>query len=345
MSLLEIFLKPINWLYQGLIAWFPSIAENTSPQKHIFMRLEDNYISIELRDNKNIAKDKFKLIIDDSNENLNLPTWLKNSSLPSFLAISEDIVLHKTIELPSKAAINIETLLTFEVEKQSPFSIEDVYWDYKITEKNEEKIKAVLLMVPKREIDNIILHLPKYLSPISGGNLWLNSQAYWIRINHHTQNPINLIAPCLVVILLCLLITSLYIPKYKYDNAASDLYPSLEKLKEETGYLVEIELKNKNLREQSSFFLQKIGSRITTSQLLSSLSNSLPSHTWLDKLSLNGNELSFSGHSSSVSDLIPILISTNLFSDVQFSSPTVRNKKARKDRFHINAVLKTNNHG
>ena len=77
-----------------------------------------------------------------------------------FLGIPGDKVIFKRLSLPSPTEENLKEVLGFEMDRYTPFALEDVYFDFKIVKRDEEKkIIHVLLMVVKKEVVAYYLNL------------------------------------------------------------------------------------------------------------------------------------------------------------------------------------------
>lgn len=77
-----------------------------------------------------------------------------------FLGIPGSKVIFKNLSLPSPTEENLKEVLGFEMDRYTPFNLEDVYFDFKIVKRDEaRKIIHVLLMVVKKEVIDYYLKL------------------------------------------------------------------------------------------------------------------------------------------------------------------------------------------
>ena len=77
-----------------------------------------------------------------------------------FLGIPGSKVIFKRLSLPSPAEENLKDVLGFEMDRYTPFTLEDVYFDFKIVKRDEaKKLIHVLLMVIKKEVVEYYLKL------------------------------------------------------------------------------------------------------------------------------------------------------------------------------------------
>ena len=74
---------------------------------------------------------------------------------PRFLLLDETSVLRKELKLPAAAESNLQQVLTFEMDRQTPFRASEVYYTWKIlsSEKESGQIRVELFVVPRKPVD------------------------------------------------------------------------------------------------------------------------------------------------------------------------------------------------
>ena len=72
--------------------------------------------------------------------------------------LPRDWVLAKSLSLPLAALANLRQILGFELERESPFSASEVYWDYAVLRKDKARaqIDVALLVVPRKFVDPLL---------------------------------------------------------------------------------------------------------------------------------------------------------------------------------------------
>lgn len=89
---------------------------------------------------------------------------LRKSSVE--LRLARQNTLRRTVELPSPALENLREVLTFEMDRHTPFSASEVYFDYRVTKQNnQQKRITVDLLVASRDV------VDRALDQISGWGL------------------------------------------------------------------------------------------------------------------------------------------------------------------------------
>ena len=74
---------------------------------------------------------------------------------PRFLLLDELSVLRKELKLPAAAESNLSQVLTFEMDRQTPFRASEVYYTWKVlsSEKESGQIRVELFVVPRKPVD------------------------------------------------------------------------------------------------------------------------------------------------------------------------------------------------
>lgn len=87
-----------------------------------------------------------------------------------FLGIPGTKVIFKGLSLPSPTEENLREVLGFEMDRYTPFALEDVYFDFKIVKRDEARdLINVLLMVVKKDV------VEYYLKLLQGINITVRS--------------------------------------------------------------------------------------------------------------------------------------------------------------------------
>lgn len=80
-----------------------------------------------------------------------------------FLGIPGSKVIFKRITLPAPTEENLKEVLGYEMDRYTPFVLEDVYYDYKIVARDEahDSIQVLLMVVKKEVIDHYLTLLQR----------------------------------------------------------------------------------------------------------------------------------------------------------------------------------------
>ena len=79
----------------------------------------------------------------------------------TLLLLGEADVLGKTVTLPLAAERELDQALAFEMDRETPFAPEELYWDYRVTEADRQngRLQVRLSLVPKNVLDPLLADL------------------------------------------------------------------------------------------------------------------------------------------------------------------------------------------
>ena len=301
------------------------------------------------------SSDELLLHIEQSKENkTQMLEELFNSeaskeSLALNVHIDKSEVLTRQVSLPANTEENLYEVIQYEMDRYTPFDKKDVYFDYRIEERFKDKqLIRVLLIVIRKEIlnpvvaaiENSNVHLQSIDiinaddpdQNLSGVNL-LRSQA---GINRNNNSSIKWLATAAAGLLILTGVTPLAI-NYIHINKLSSELESLEhtvqkvkklqseytKMQDQVGYLVNIKEDNPSIIE-----------------MLNLLTQVMPDHTYVQRLSVEEGLLSIQGLSASASELIPVIDQTGMFDDIRFAAPVTQSGGDGLERYSITAQIK-----
>ncbi|MCZ6565087.1 MAG: pilus assembly protein PilM [Gammaproteobacteria bacterium] len=283
--------------------------------------------------------DQIKAVLDKESAatgNLTLRVNLDNSR-----------VLAKLVTLPASTEENLHEVIKYEMDRYTPFSANDVYFDYRIEGRLAEKdLIKVLLLVVRKEIlkpiesmveDGVIALERINIINLSNANHSINDVKLLRTLssaNHHQSTVKWLLVAAVGLIMLTaitpLIINYLHINKLsqeleKLESTVSEvkqLQSEYQKMLEQVGYLVAIKEKNPSI----------IG-------VLNLLTEVTPDHTFVQRLSIEDGLLSLQGLSASASEFIPIIDKTGQFEDIRFSAPVTLSATDNLENYSITARL------
>lgn len=263
------------------------------------------------------------------------------------LRLPRQSTLRRSVELPSPALENLREVLTFEMDRHTPFDANEVYFDYRVTKHNnqQKRISVDLLVASRDVVDRAIdliagwglqadrLALIEGLGEDSGFNLLASSRGERGRPRSRRLTQILMVATVVALGL------ALYVPledKRAHLKSQEARLSDVRAKAQETSKLTK---QVSALGERSRFVLDQKKGAITTTEVLDEVTRILPDDTWLLQFGRRGARLTISGYSSSPSALISLLEGSNLLTEVSFSSPVTADPRVGRERFNITARI------
>jgi len=265
-----------------------------------------------------------------------------------WLALPRDKVLRRTVELPAAAAENLREVLGFEMDRHTPFKAGEVYFDYRVVERDaaKKRLRVDLVVVPRALADEArrlseswgvapdrigvaeaghaprgdVDLLPATAAPSRGGILW----------------RVNL---TLALLLVALGAAALYLP---YRNSQARLAATELALDEVRAGALEANALQERVTAalaRTRLLTDRKIKRASATAVLAEVTRLLPDHTWVLKFALRDDQVTVAGYSAKPASLIAILEASPMFAEVRFSSPVTLDQRVGLERFNLSAVL------
>lgn len=267
-----------------------------------------------------------------------------------WLVLPRDKVLRRTVELPAAAAENLREVLGFEMDRHTPFKANEVYFDYRVVDRDaaKKRLRVDLVVVPraladearqmldgwgvapdrigvaepgKAPRDDVDL-LPAEAAPSRGGTL----------------RRINL---ALAALLVALAVAALYIPYQRSQARLAATEQALDEVRAAALEASSLQERVTSTVARTRLLTDRKINRASATAILAEVTRLLPDHTWVLKFALRDGQVTVAGYSAQPASLIAILEASPLFTEVRFSSPVTLDQRVGLERFNLSAVLAT----
>ncbi|MFW5444080.1 MAG: PilN domain-containing protein [Methylococcaceae bacterium] len=266
--------------------------------------------------------------------------------------LSSEQAVKKILYLPAAAKENLQQVVAFEIDKYTPFNAEQVYFSIKILEKEQNgQIKVLLVLTPKEILDNVSVQMhklniyPTVIDYVNAANDFsedldiYNLLPEWQRPGQNKTTKITIAV--LSFVLLMLTMAVLVYPVWSEGRAVDGLRLQLKQLEKDARIVQEQQLEVDEIIEKTSRLLESKNSKPRLTGLINTLSQLMPTDTWLTHLKYDKNNLQIQGQSASASALIGVMEASPLFANARFVSPLTQDKKTGFERFQISVEVKS----
>jgi general secretion pathway protein L len=267
---------------------------------------------------------------------------LRSGNAVLVLRLPSEWVLRKRTTLPEAAAENLHQVIGFEMDRLTPFTTGQVYYDCQIADVDEGsgELAVDLVAIPRNRIDGL-------LESLSRGNLRISAldvQGGWEEMNllPHDQRLRRSGLAILVNLLLwggvlALLAAALAIPLWQKRELAMALEDRARAVQKEAQQVVQLRDRIAETREMMHRIPQRRAQLPTAIDTLNRLTGLLPDDTWVQQLELREGKLELRGLSRQATALIQTLEGEPEFEKVTFRSPVLQ--AGGEERFHLAAEL------
>jgi general secretion pathway protein L len=252
------------------------------------------------------------------------------------------------VDLPLAAEQNLAEVVSFELDRHTPFTAEQARFAYRIAERDHaaRRLKLELTVVPRATIDEAVaaaarLHLDasrvdvadERTGAAASGNLLPRDASIGERGRGSVLTwGLGLTAAALAVVAVAL---PLRAAQQRHDALQRELAAVSAAAKSAAALQKEIDA----LRKDGGFLIDMKRARPTVSKLLFDTTHILPDDTSLAEWLLSGNEIQLKGAARSSSELVNLLEHSNRFRNTTFQSPVIQDQRTNKDRFHVSVQI------
>jgi general secretion pathway protein L len=293
--------------------------------------------------------DSFAISQDASLQRQQLSRLLLQNDLsesPRFLLLERGTILSKELTLPVATESNLHQVLAFEMDRQTPFEAADVYFGWKIWERNTEtgQLRLEIFVAPRDQVDKSIQYLnSRGLSPTGvdvledGKTMGLNLLPASQRVREvNRKMRLNLGLAGAVIILLALIMTqSLYLRSHQ----VTELETAISEVQDEARLVQRIKEQIKDTSEAAGFLTVRRGESPLAIELLADITRLLPEDTYLDRLVINRATVQMQGKSQNAQRLIELVNQSELLDDAAFRGSTRLDARTGLEIFEINANI------
>lgn len=268
-------------------------------------------------------------------------------SLPRWLLLPGRGGLRRRLSLPAAAADRLREVLGFEIDRQTPFTLDEVYYDARLLgRRGDGQIDAELIVVPRANLEHALDALGPPLRATLAGVDMADADGLPLGINllpgvqrRRRRDPRAAWNIGLIVVALTALGAGLWQISANRE-AAADAFEIEAKRRSEQARKVSDEKKQLvDLVEGLRFLQQTRNGRPTTVEVLDELTRRLPDSTYIEKVSIEGERVLIIGLSSEAPQLIERLQTSKLWHSMNLTGALLPDPTKGKDRFTLAAEL------
>ena len=275
----------------------------------------------------------------------------ENPGLRTILCIPESRALTRTLTLPAAAEENLKQVLSFEMDRQTPFKTDQVYFDSRLISRDgaTRSLRVELVVLPRSVLDS-------QLAAVSGGAIEFdavdvrNAEASGgvrrgvnlLPVERRARRrdmrlPINLGLLALAVILLVFNMSK------SLDNravAVETMRAEVVKAEQAARQVLELKKTLEDSVSGANFLAEKKRKGPLVIALLNDLAGRLNDDTYLERLSIENNQIQIQGQSKEAASLIGALSGSPFLANPKLEGQIQPDPRTGKDRFTITAEPK-----
>jgi general secretion pathway protein L len=260
------------------------------------------------------------------------------------LRLPRQLTLRRIVDLPLAASENLREVIGFEIDRHTPFTAEEVYFDYRLVAKDpkNKRLTVDLAVVTRDLADAAIGRLRAWgIKPdrldIEGGELndamdFNLLPADSTRIEDRRRLTLTVAA---AVAACGLLAVAIYLPLQKTRGYLAEAQSRLQATRAEADQTKQLSDQVERMLERGQFVVRQKRQRPTVAELLNLITDLLTDDTWIIQMAWTGEHMTLAGYSSSTTSLIALLEAAELLSEVRFNSPVTVDQRIGLERFNL----------
>ena len=294
------------------------------------------------RDTADQQQDLGQLDLGASPANMSVHSMLANREAPLVLRVPDSWILRKSTALPAAAKENLRQVIGFEMDRLTPFSSDQVYYDYRLGTgaPDSETLSVEVGVLPRARIKPWMDQLGSAgvrVDAIKADSLWPEADLLPVELRNKIEVRDVLVNALPVLLLLLLAAVAMALPLWQKHEIASSLQTQEQTLRKEAELAVNTRAQLNNERKQLQQLQQAWMSYVPTVDVIKVLTDLLPDDTSLQQLELKGDVLTVRGSSSQASSLLALLEGAPGFTEAKFMSSVVQQRG--KEQFHLSARI------
>ncbi len=262
------------------------------------------------------------------------------------LRLSSEQGLLRIFKLPAATQENLAKVVAFEMDRQTPFNADQVYYDATVVEKlvNSNQIKVELALVLRSSLDEMLQELfdwglrPNIVDMAPAGEEDFSKPSYNLlpEASRSKQRDLpKLFNITLSVVLGLLLILILVIPIWANKTYLNDLEFEVSKISKVANRVQSMKKQADTQLKELGFLLEKKRSDPVMMETLEELTKLIPDNSWLTNFDYKNKRLKIQGQSPTASLLIETIETSPLFQNTNFVSPVTQDRRTKLERFQI----------
>lgn len=274
-----------------------------------------------------------------------LPELQRNAGRTAVLRLGETDVLGKSVTLPLAAERELAQVLAFEMDRETPFKAEELYWNHRITavDRQNGRLSVRLSLVPKATLDPLLDDLARVgIRPsaveISDGpdkGFSLPLHANGSRARYAASRFLWPATACCAALALAAIV----IPFVRQEITLRPLEREIAAGRAAAAEADSLRQEIERLSGSAGFIESERDKAGRPLAVLAAATRILPDDTYLTEMELHQRKLTLSGRSAGAARLIPALAADGEFRNPGFSAPVTRLEALRTELFTINTEV------
>jgi general secretion pathway protein L len=263
------------------------------------------------------------------------------------LLLSPVTVLRRTLVLPSAARDNLQQVMAFEMDRQTPFGVAQVY--YAVRELPSlaaaGRFNAELVAVTRGTLDPLLAQLRTLGIAIDAVDLPVGDDRLGVNLLPPEQTPRHVRPRRRLNLALaagCILLLALVLGQWLHNRQAAlvQMQAEVEGMRGEAQQVAALRQQLQDNAGAAGFLVQRKKNSVAMLSLLQDATARLPDSAWLERFSVdNTGQIGMQGQSQQAAKLLDALKDSVLITQASFQGSIQPDPATGKERFYLTAQL------
>jgi len=267
------------------------------------------------------------------------------------LCLDAASVLRPHLHLPLAARDNLAQIGAFEMDRQTPFRVEQVRYDVREmrTPAPAGRFAAELVVVPRQTLDPVLSRLAASglqvdaVDVISGADR-LGANLLPPELGSRRKHPRQRLNLALGAAAIVLLLLSLVQFLHNRESALDQMRTEVEGMRADAQQVATLRQQLQDNAGAAGFLAQRKEHTVSALAVLQDISQRLPTTAWLERLSIdNSGQVGFQGQSPQAARLVDAFKGSTVLTDANFQGTIQVDPATGKERFYMVAQLRKPN--
>jgi general secretion pathway protein L len=269
------------------------------------------------------------------------------ADLPRWLLLPAATGLRRRLSLPAAAAERLRDVVSFEIDRQTPFGADAVAFDARVLGRRagDNQLDVELVVVPRSALQPHLDALGPLATQLAGIDL-ADAGGAPLRINllaperrRQRSDPARLWHAGLVVVAVLAIGLALWQVLANRRAAADAFEQSVDARAVDARRASMLRQRLLDAVAGQTYLDQARAGRPSAIEIIDELSRRLPDHTYLEKLAIENDRILLIGLSSDASSLVQRLEGSKLWRAAALAGAVQPDPRSRRDRFTLTADL------
>jgi general secretion pathway protein L len=260
-------------------------------------------------------------------------------------------VLRPHLNLPLAARDNLAQIGAFEMDRQTPFRVEQVRYDVREIRAAAPpgRFAAELVVVPRQTLDPLLAKLAASglqvdAVDVAAGADRLGANLLPAELAPRRKHPRQRLNVALGVAAIVLLLLCLVQFLHNRESALEQMRSDVENMRADAQQVATLRQQLQDNAGAAGFLAERKAHTVSALAVLQDISQRLPTTAWLERLSIdNTGQVGFQGQSPQAARLVDALKGSPVITDANFQGTIQVDPSTGKERFYMVAQLRKPN--